>query len=162
MYRLSCIEHEVLQLLYTPLLLPSLGLLSLFGPCSRGFPVFSCRGNRPSLAYLSSVLFFFLFSSSLLFSLLSFTLHSPITSILSPYLKHTISIRSILFLHISLHLLFHQSEQFSKCICVTFSSFLLSLWQPVALLAASPRRTCLSRTFPSSLLFKMTTTSGGW
>ena len=92
----------------------SLGLLSLFGPWSRGFPLLS--GNRPSLVRLSPVLFFFLFPSSLLlFSpLLSSTLHSPITSILSPYLKHTISIRSILFLHLSLHLLLHQSEQFSK------------------------------------------------
>lgn len=116
------------------------------GPLS---PVFS----------LSSSSSFFL---PLFLSLLSSTLHSPITSIPSPYLKHTISIRSILFLHINLHLLLHQSEQFSKCICVTFSSFLLSPWQPVALLAASPRRTCLSITFPSSLLFKMTATSGSW
>lgn len=81
-----------------------------FRPYSRGFPVFSRKLAFLRLASLRFLLLpFFFLSSSLLFSLPPFILPSPQYS---PYLKHTISIRSILFLHISLHLLFHQSEKF--------------------------------------------------
>lgn len=162
-YEVECtvffvLKHEVLQLLSVLRCCYLVRASFPFRAMQSRFPSpLAVETGPPSPVFSLSFLFFF--SSSLP---LSSTLHPPITSIPPRYLKHTISIRSILFLHINLHLLLHQSEQLSKCICVTFSSFPLSLWQSVALLAAYPRRTCLSITLPSSLLFKMTSTSGSW
>ena len=152
-YEVECtvffvLKHEVLQLLSVLRCCYLVRASFPFRAMQSRFPSpLAVETGPPSPVFsLSSSSSFFL--PLFLSLLLSSTLHSPITSIPSPYLKHTISIRSILFLHINLHLLLHQSEYFSKCICVTFSSLLLSLWQHVALLAAYPRRTCLSITLP--------------
>ena len=114
-YEVECtvffvLKHEVLQ------------LLSVLRCCylvRASFPFRAMQSRFPSPLAVEtgppSPVFSLSFSSSFflplfLSLLLSSTLHSPITSIPSPYLKHTISIRSILFLHINLHLLLHQSE----------------------------------------------------